>query len=141
MYKWEKQKRYLKTNESILSPTVSLEVLSGTLIIDVYEERDVAIFEVLGLYLHAEIPKDKHVLMKFRGKFVEIMCQVNPEYSQYILQEKGKKVLCVRILQAFYGYIKSTLLWYELYVGTLQKMSYIINPYDKYVANCVVNRK
>ena len=35
-----KQKRYLETDESISSPTVSLEAILGTLIIDVYEVRE-----------------------------------------------------------------------------------------------------
>ena len=42
--------------------------------------------------------------MKFEGKFVEIMCEVNPKYKN-ITYEKGKKVLYVRILKAIYGII------------------------------------
>jgi len=41
-----KQKRYLKHGETISSPPVSLEAIVGTLLIDVNEGRDVAIFDV-----------------------------------------------------------------------------------------------
>ena len=28
--------------------------------------------------------------MKFRNEFVDIMCEVNPEYEQYVIKENGK---------------------------------------------------
>ena len=60
-----KQKRYLKRGETISSPTVSLEAMTGTLAIDIKEDRDVAIFNVPGAYLQAEMPKEKKLLMKY----------------------------------------------------------------------------
>ena len=56
-----KQKRFLKNGESISSPTVSLEAIVGTLLIDAHEDRDVAIFDVPGAYLQAEMPKEKKI--------------------------------------------------------------------------------
>lgn len=53
----------------------------GTLVIDALEERDMGIFDVPGVYLQAEMPKEKNMLMKFREEFVDIMCDVNPEYK------------------------------------------------------------
>ena len=88
----------------------------GTLLIDAHEDRDVAIFDVPGAYLQAEMPKEKKLLMKFRDEFVNIMCEVNPEYKKYVVKENGKEVLYVKILRAIYGCIESALLWYELYV-------------------------
>ena len=60
---------HLKEIESVSSPIVSLESLFFTLIIDEHEGRNIATFDVPGAYLHAEIPKDKRILMKFRGGF------------------------------------------------------------------------
>ena len=34
----------------------------GTLLIDAHEDRDVAIFDVPGAYLQAEMPKEKNYL-------------------------------------------------------------------------------
>jgi len=98
-----KQKRFLKHGESISSPTVSLEAIVGTLLIDVHKDRDVAIFDVPGAYLQAEMPKEKKLLMKFRDEFVNIMCEVNPEYKKYVVKVNGKEVLYVKILRAIYG--------------------------------------
>jgi len=134
-----KQKRFLKHGESISSPTVSLEAIVGTLLIDDHEDRDMAIFDVPGAYLQAEMPKEKKLLMKFRDEFVNIMCEVNPNCRKYMIKENGKEVLYVKILRAIYGCIEYALLWYELYVKTLKGIGFILNPYDKCVANKVIN--
>ena len=56
------------------------------------------IFCVPGTYLHVSIPKDKRILMKFGDRFVGIMCEVNPEYREYLLEERGEMVLYTNIL-------------------------------------------
>ena len=45
----------------------------------------------------------------------------------------------MEILQAIYGCIESALRWYELYAETLEKEGFVINPYDRFVANKVIN--
>ena len=86
---------YLKHGENISSPTVSLEAIIGTLLIDVKEGRDVAIFNIQGAYLQAKMPAEKKILMVFRGEFVDIMCEVNPEYRKYVTTEKwAEDTLC-----------------------------------------------
>ena len=83
----------MKEGEIPSSPTASLESIMATLIIDTYEKRYVAIADVPGAYLHAEMPEGKLVLMKLRGKFVDIMCSINPEYLPHICYEGKCKVL------------------------------------------------
>ena len=56
-------------------------------------------------------------------------------------REQGKKVLYLRVLKALYGCIESALLWYEMYSSTLEHMGFVINPYDKCVANKDINGK
>ena len=126
------------------SPTASLESLLTTLLIDAYEERDVATFDVPGAYLQASLaPRDdgERVLMKLVGEFVDIMCKVNPEHEKNVIYENGQKVLYMEILQAIYGCIESALRWYELYSETLEKEGFVINPYDKCVANKEIDGK
>jgi hypothetical protein len=79
--------------------------------------------------------------MKLTGKFVDIMCKVNPEHTKNVVMGKGKKVLYLEILRALYGCIESALRWYELYTETLHKEGFVINPYDRCVANKVINGK
>jgi len=118
---------------------VPLESIIVTLLVDAYEGRNVCIADVSGAYLHAEMPSDKQVLLKLVGKFVDIMCEVNPEYKKYVRYEKGVKVLYLRVLRALYGCLESALLWYNLYSTTLSKLGFKLNPYDLCVANKMIN--
>ena len=70
--------RCYKTKEYSSSPKISLEALFTILIIDAHEVRDVEFFDVPGSYLNYDMPEDKFVLLKIKGKFVDIMCEVNP---------------------------------------------------------------
>ena len=138
------QRKYLKQDESVASPTASLDSLFVSLLIDAYERRDVGTYDVPGAYLHAELlPRENNeiILMKLTDRFVDIMCEVNPEHSKNVIIEKGKKVLYLEILMALYGCIESALRWYELYSETLHKEGFEINPYDRCVANKVINGK
>ena len=70
------------------SPTVSNEAFLSTCVIDAKEGRDVATGDVPGAYLHAELPKDKRVILRLKGIFVDIMCKANSKYLQYVVCEK-----------------------------------------------------
>ena len=48
MRKWEKQKKILKHDDKISSPTISLEAIIGTPLICASESCNVAIFDVPG---------------------------------------------------------------------------------------------
>ena len=117
---------------------LQLESLFISMMIDVLEGRDVAIFDIPGAYLHAEIPEDKMLLMRFRGQFADLMAEVNREHKKKIMYENGKKVLYVRVVRAIYGCIESAMLWYNLYASTLKDIGFVLNPYDRCVANKVV---
>ena len=54
-----KQRIYVKEGDIIFSPTVSLESIMTTLVIDDYEKRYFTIADVPGSYFHAKMPKDK----------------------------------------------------------------------------------
>ena len=134
------QRAYVPREEAT-SPTVSMEALMATLVIDAKEQRDVAIFDVPGAYLHADMPDDKFVLLKLEGEFVNIMCDVNPNYIPFVRTEKGKKVLYLQLLKALYGCIESALLWYNCYTNSLNKLGFKINETDKCIANKMINGK
>ena len=84
-----KQKRYISKEETSLL-TVALESLLLTFCIDAFEDSDVAIFDVPGAYLNADLPEDKFIIIKFENKFVDIMCTVNPELKKEVIHD-GKK--------------------------------------------------
>lgn len=126
------QRGYIPKDEST-SPTVSLDALLLSLMCDAYEERDVATADVAGAFLKALM--DDFVLVKLIDHEVDIMCKVDSNYEQYVVQEGKHKVLYMQLHKALYGTIKAAILWYETFVETLEGEGFKLNPYDPCVAN------
>ena len=136
------QKKFLPTDESVASPTLANESLLSTYVIDAYEKRSVVVVDIPGAYLHAGVKHDKHrVLIKLQDEYVDMMCQVNSKYKEFVCYENGRKTLYLKLLRALYGCIESALRWYELFTSTLAEMGFSINPYDRCVANNIIDGK
>jgi hypothetical protein len=132
--------RSLYDKSETASPTVSIDALMMSLIIDAKEGRDVATADVAGAYLKADM--DDFVIMKFTGRDVRILCEMNGDYERFVTTERnGQEVLYVRLLKALYGCVKSALLWYDLFTNSLKEMGFTLNPYDPCVANCMIDGK
>ena len=131
--------RSLYDKSQTASPTVSTDALMLSIMIDAHEGRDVATADVAGAYLKADM--DDFVVMKFTGESVDILCNMNPEHTNFVSNEKGNKVLYVRLVKAIYGCVKSALLWYDLFHNTLKEIGFLLNPYDSCIANCTINGK
>ena len=110
-----------------------------SLLIEAFEGRAVHIFDVPGVYLHASLTDYKVVHMEFECEFVEIICEVNPEYEKFMKYEKGKKVLYVLILKAVYVMIESALIWYDFFSTTLSDLGFKLNPYEICIANKLID--
>ena len=67
-----------------------MEDLFTTITIDAYEGYAVGNFDVIRAYLHARLPKGEKIILELRGKFVDIMCDVNPEHINRMIYENGK---------------------------------------------------
>ncbi|KAI2502074.1 Reverse transcriptase (RNA-dependent DNA polymerase) [Fragilaria crotonensis] len=133
-----KQKSLYDKSETA-SPTVATDSLMISVGIDAHEQRDVGTSDIAGAYLKAYM-KD-YVIMKFTGISVDILCEMNPKYIPFVTIENGVKVLYVRLIKAIYGCVQSALLWYKLFYSHLQKMGFVLNPYDPCIANKVINGK
>jgi hypothetical protein len=128
--------KYLK--EETTSPALSPDSNLLTLMTDAMEGRDVAIADVVGAYLNATM--DEFVAMRVVGREAELMCELNPEWKQYLRADrKGRSILYVVLKKALYGCVKSALLWYNLYRETLEDLGFVVNPYDQCVANATIN--
>ena len=57
----------------------------------------------------------------------------------FVQYENGKKVLYMKVLRTIYGCIESYLFWYNLYGNTLKYLGFIINTYDRCVANKIID--
>ena len=129
--------RKLYERSETSSPTASSDAIMLTLAIDALEGRDVATADVAGAYLNAEM--NDYVLMRLEGEDVDLMCDMNPSYKEYVWRSRnGKKSLYLRLARALYGCVQSALLWYELFSSTLKQMGFKLNPYDLCVANAQI---
>ena len=131
-----KQRRYIR-KEDVASPTVQLNSLLLTLLIDAQESRDVATADIVGAYLMAYM--NDLVLVKLTGESVGIMCTVDKSLSKYVTKENGKPVLYVKLAKALYGCMQSALLWYETFKECLEELGFKLNPYDPCVANKIID--
>jgi len=68
------------------SPTVSLEGLLLTCVIESKEERDVATADVSGAFLQADM--DKFVTVIFTGSMVDLLIRTNVIYEEYVYVTK-----------------------------------------------------
>ena len=82
-----------------------------TVTIDALEERDVAVVDIPGAYLSADIDDEVHVV--FRGTLVDLMVVANPVlYRPFVSYERGQAVLYIWLKKVLYGCLKSALLFY-----------------------------
>ena len=131
-----KQKMYVSKEESS-SPTIQLESLMMSLMIDAKENRDVATADIVGAYLLAEM-QDK-VIVKLKVTSVDVLCKANNKYKDFVIFENNTKVIYLRLSRALYGCVQSALLWYHTFVDKLLKDGFQLNKYDPCVANKTIN--
>ena len=129
------QQKIFSKDETTL-PTVLLEVLLMSLMVDTKEERDVGTADGGGAFLHRDM--DDFVILKMVGNAVNIMCRVNAKYKEFVTIENRKCVLYLQLLKALYSCVKTALIWYTLFATTLKEMGFKINRYDKCVANKMI---
>jgi hypothetical protein len=97
------------------SPTAALESVLLTAIIDTHEGHNVAVIDIPNAFVQTRLEDDANkAIMRLCGKLAELMVKVTPEiYTKYvIINTKGDTVLYVRLLNALYGILKATLLYY-----------------------------
>ena len=114
--------------EEAESPTVALESVMLTAVIETYEHRDVVVVDIPSAYLYTEM--DCLVHMRLTGKLVEILVAPAPKmYRPYVTYgRKNETVIYVRLRKALYGFLKSALLFHEKLVGDLKSVGFKLNP-------------
>ena len=130
-----RKQRLYKTKEETSSPTVSIEALLLSCMIDAMEKRDVATLDIPGAFMQADIDEEVHI--KFDGELIDLLCQVDPSLAQYVAVENGKKVLYTVLNKALYGTVQASLLfWKRLSSFLIDTHGFVRNPYNF----CVVNK-
>jgi hypothetical protein len=97
--------------------------------IDTRENREVVTIDIPGAFLQAT--NKNYVIMRMNGTLAKLMAKMDPKlYRKYLVDKKGKKVLYLHLQKAFYGMMKSALLFYQKLVSELKSMGIVNNPYD-----------
>lgn len=135
-----RKQRVYKTKEETHAPTVSMEAMFITAIFNAMEGRDVAIVDIPGAFMQAEIDKLIHV--KLDGELVDLLVKLDPKYAQYITYEQGRKVIYTELDKALYGTLQAALLfWKKLSSILVDQLGFTINPYNSCVANKQIDGK
>ena len=74
-----------------------------TCILDAAEQHeDVATINIPGAFMQADM--DELIHIKLKGKMVDLLVKTEPKlYRKYVLIEKGKPILYVKLKKALYG--------------------------------------
>ena len=92
-----KQRAYISKEEAT-APTVSTEAVFLTAIIDALEGREVAVLDVPGVFVQADIDELVHV--RFTGEMVNMHLHIDHnKYKDYVVTEKEDKALYMELLK------------------------------------------
>jgi hypothetical protein len=136
-----KQRDFISKEDSS-SPTVSIEAVLLSCIIDAEEGRDVAVIDIPNAFIQTRIEDEKDMaIIKIRGVLMDMLLEIAPEvYGPYVTTDKkGVKQLITQCLNAIYGTMVASLLYYIKFVKTLKRNDFALNPYDPCTANRMVN--
>ena len=108
-----KQKDGTWSKQDTTLPTVAMESVFITAVIDAHEGRDVACFDIPVAFLHTDVDED--ITMVLKGRLAELTVQVAPNlYRKYItVDRKGMAILYVKMQKALHGLLGSALLFYN----------------------------
>ena len=135
-----RKQRVWTSKEDSTSPTVATEAVFLTAVVDALENRDVAIVDVPGAFMQADM--DELVHIRFTGTMVDLLLQIDPDmYGPYVTYEKGEKVIYVELLKALYGTLRAAILFWRKLNAKLLEDGYTPNPYDSCTVNKMINGK
>jgi hypothetical protein len=139
----KKQREYI-SKEDASSPSVAMEAVLLSCIIDAKEGRDVSVVEIPNAFVQTRVENEKDMaFIKIRGVLVDILVEIAPYvYKSYVSRDKkGMKQLLVQCQNALYGTMVANLLYCRKFVKSLTDVEFIINPYDPCVANKIIEGK
>jgi hypothetical protein len=121
-----KQRGYI-TKEDTSSPTVSLEAVLLTHVVDANKNRDVSIVDIPNAFVQTIVKDEKDkALICICGPLVDILVSIAPSvYRLYAtVGKKDKKQLLVQCLTALYGTMVALLLYYKKFVKSLKSKGF-----------------
>ena len=95
--------------------------------VSAHEGRHVAVLDVSGAFLNAEMTLGVPVHMKLDRTMSKFIAEIDWSYSKYV--DAGGCIILL-LKKALYGCVESAGLWYENLRNTLSCMGYKRNDYD-----------
>ena len=93
--------------------------------------------------MQTDVPQqenNKKIILKIRGILVDTLVEMAPKACQeYVVHEKGNKVLCIPMLKVLCGMIKALLLCCEKFRKDVESTGNVVSPHNACVANKVIN--
>jgi len=136
-----RQQRQWISKEESASPTAATESVLLTGVIEAKEQRNVITLDVPNAFIQTYLENEKErIILVLRGQAAEILIDIAPTiYKDYAHTEAGKTVLYLECTNVIYGTIKAALLFYQRFRKDIEAKGFIINPYDRCVANKIIN--
>ena len=129
-----------KSKEEMSSPTIWVESLFLSSMIDAKENRKVMTCDIPSAFMQANIYEQ--LILKFDGDLVELLVQVDPMHQLYITYEGRQPVLYTELDKALYGTLQAMLLfWQKLSAFLIEKHGFEQNEYDWCVINKIIKGK
>lgn len=138
-----KQRGYISKEDSS-SPTVSTQSLLLTCLIDAHEGRDVMTIDIPNAFIQTRVQDPKQrALIKIKGLLVDTLVEIAPKvYKPFVHNDpKGNKVIIAECMNAIYGTMVASLLYYNKFCNTLKRLGFKPNPYDACVYNKPIGAK
>ena len=138
-----KQQEYIE-KEDASSPTVTTESVILTSVVDAIENCHTTVIDIPNAFIQTVVEdKKRRVIIRIRGMLVDILIKIAPEvYQSYVTTDrKGNKQILVECLNALYGTMVASLLYYEKFTKSLKDHGYKVNPYDACVWNKSIGGK
>jgi Reverse transcriptase (RNA-dependent DNA polymerase) len=137
----DRKQRAYTACEDAASPTVATESVFLTTVIDALEERDVAMIDVPGAFMQADMDELVHV--HFTGKMVDLLLEIDPEmYGPFVVREGKEKMMYVELLKALYGTVHAAQeLFWEKLSGKLLEWRFTPNLNNPCMMNKTVKGK
>lgn len=134
------QRKYISKEESA-SPTAATESIFLTGVIEAKEERNIITLDVPNAFIQTYLEDEsERIILILRGLAVQILVEIDPSvYKSFVEIEKGKEVLYLECTNVIYGTLKAALLFYKKFRKDIEAKGFIINPYDRCVANRMIN--
>ena len=120
--------------DDLSSATVSTSSVFTLAAVAAHERRHVAVVDIGGAFLNADMGRDVLVHMRLDKTMSEFLITLDPSYRTFLDDRGG---VTVRLEKALYGCVESSSLWYENLRTTMLSLGYKRNEMDV----CVFNKK